>query len=96
MEGGGGAGFASDRDKKEDARRGTSFYADQHGQFSIGVPQSRPVGGGGEAGGASDRDEEESTWRGASFHADQHEQSCVDVQEPRPMEEGHGAASKRA
>ena len=73
MEGGGRAVCASDGDEEEVARPGASRHADQHGQSSVDVPESRTMEGGGRARGASDGGEEEGARAGASFYADQHE-----------------------
>jgi hypothetical protein len=72
MEGGRKARGASDRDKKEGARRRASRHADQHSQPGVDVQETRLMEGGRRARGASDRDKKEGAKRRASRHADQH------------------------
>ena len=59
MEGGGKAVYASDGDFQDEAGSWPSFHADQHGQLSVDVQKSRPVGGGGKAACVSDGDEQD-------------------------------------
>lgn len=47
---------ASDRDKKESARRKVFFHANQHGQSGVDVQESRSMKRGQEARGASHKD----------------------------------------
>src|SRR5271170_5578207 len=91
MEGGRRAGGASNGDEKEGARPGASFHADQHGQPSVNVPESRTMEGGRRAVCASNGDEFEGARPGASRHADQHGQPSVNVPESRTMEGGRRA-----
>ncbi len=63
---------ASDRDKEEGARPRASRHADQHGQSSIDILESRMMERGRRARGTSDGDKFEGTRLGASKNADQY------------------------
>ncbi len=73
MEESGGAGYKSDRDEKEDIKKGIPFYVDEYNQSGVDVSELRVMEGSGGAERESDRDEKKDTGIKTFFYADEYD-----------------------